>query len=156
MNQELVDFYSDVGRDSKGRKLQDILAWEDPNEWEKCHDFIQWVFPLPEPSRFNPDAPLLDAETLQVFRTTPRIYRNVTKAYLMAHRFLFVKEPTWLEPGDHNHLRITRIIRFLNLMGSTKMSSQIHKHAVELAEANPGAVSKTTLEFWRQASLPIV
>jgi hypothetical protein len=52
----LLDFYRGLGTDTEGRLLTDILAWPDA-EFEEVHDFIQWRFP--EPSQYNPDAPLL-------------------------------------------------------------------------------------------------
>lgn len=152
MNTQLLEFYLDQGTDSRGRTLQEIVAWEDPAEWEKCHDFIQWVFPLPEPSRFNPNAPLLDEDTLEVFRTSPRIQVNIAKAYAFAQRFLWIKGVSWLQPGDHNHLRITRIIRFLNLTGNTMAANHVYKMVCQLAKTSPDSISDTTLEFWQQAN----
>jgi hypothetical protein len=49
----LLDFYRGVGADTEGRRLEDILAWPD-DDLEEVHDFIQWLFPLPEPSRASP------------------------------------------------------------------------------------------------------
>lgn len=44
----IVDFYLG-GQDSKGRTLDDILAFSD-QQFEAGHDFIQWIFPLHEKS----------------------------------------------------------------------------------------------------------
>jgi hypothetical protein len=52
----LTDFYRGAGSDSEGRSLADLWNLSD-DEMEDIHDFIQWMFPLREPSRFNPDAP---------------------------------------------------------------------------------------------------
>ena len=153
MNIQLLEFYLDQGTDSRGRMLKEILAWKDPAEWEKCHDFIQWVFPLPEPSRFNPNAPLLDEETLEAFRSSAHIQANIAKAYVFAQRFLWNNGVTWLQPGDHNQLRITRIIRFLNLTGKHLAAKNVYGQVTQLAKTRPEAVSDLTLEFWRQASL---
>jgi len=54
----LVNFYRGESRDAEGRFLEELLAWND-DELEEVHNFVQWLFPLPEPSQFNPDAPLL-------------------------------------------------------------------------------------------------
>lgn len=152
MNTALISFYLNEGADSRGRYFRDIVAWEDPNEWEKCHDFIQWVFPLPEASRFNPDAPLLDPDTLEVFRSSQGIQINAGKAYIFAQRFLWQqKETSWLKEGDHNHLRITRIIRFFNLIGFEKAARHVYNNVVQLASTRPGVVSETTLDFWALA-----
>ena len=48
----LVAFYRDGARDDEGRTLAEILAWDD-DRLEEIHDFIQWLFPLPERSGAN-------------------------------------------------------------------------------------------------------
>ena len=58
---DLIEFYRGIAPDSEGRTLADLWAFSD-DEMEEVHDFIQWMFPLREPSRFNPDAPLLTDE----------------------------------------------------------------------------------------------
>lgn len=155
MNLTLIQFYLGIGTDSEDRFLQDILAWQSMKEWEGSHTFIQWVFPLPEPSRFNPDAPLLDAETLEVFKASQACMKHAAKAYIFAQRFLWQKGVTWMQPMDHNHLRITRIIRFFNLIGYTHAAKHIYLNVTQIARRDPKAVSEDTLEYWRQALLPI-
>ena len=54
----VVAFYRGEMPDSQGRRLADIQAWDD-ERLEIVHDYIQWLFPLPERSAFNPKAPLL-------------------------------------------------------------------------------------------------
>ena len=68
MNKPIVDFYSGKTKDSSGRTLMEIHAWG-YDELEKIHDYIQWLFPLPEPSQYNPLAPVLDAEQIAIFQT---------------------------------------------------------------------------------------
>ncbi len=52
----VLAFYRGEAADARGRWWRDILAKSD--EWlEATHDYIQWLFPLPERSAFNPDAP---------------------------------------------------------------------------------------------------
>jgi hypothetical protein len=62
----LVEFYFGRATDSEGRLLHEIWEWGD-DDFEEVHDFVQWLFPLPEPSRFNPDAPLLTEEDVASF-----------------------------------------------------------------------------------------
>ena len=65
-NSRLVAFYQGNGRDHRGRLLRDIHAF-DFDELEFHHDYIQWLFPLPEPSGANPAAPLLTKEDIAAF-----------------------------------------------------------------------------------------
>jgi hypothetical protein len=68
-------FYRGEGEDHCGRKLRQIIAKSDV--WlEETHDYIQWLFPLPTASRFNPDAPILkrdlsDARLLRLLLQSP-------------------------------------------------------------------------------------
>ena len=62
----ILDFYSGVGPDHRGRFLHEILRWSD-TDLERLHDYIQWLFPLSERSGFNPSAPLLDEYTIRQF-----------------------------------------------------------------------------------------
>jgi hypothetical protein len=64
---KLLDFYHLTGRDSEGRRLDDIWTWSD-EELEHCHDFIQWMFPLDAPSSVNADAPLVTEQDRAAFR----------------------------------------------------------------------------------------
>ena len=63
----IVRFYRLDGTDARGRMLNEILGWEDPR-LESVHDYIQWLFPLPEPSAFNPYAPILSEATIRTFQ----------------------------------------------------------------------------------------
>jgi hypothetical protein len=58
--QRLLAFYEGTGMDDAGRTLSAILA-SDVETLEAEHDFIQWLFPLPERSPVNPEAASLQA-----------------------------------------------------------------------------------------------
>lgn len=83
----IFDFYRDekgVPNPSGYTHFDIVRNWSD-DEWEGIHDFIQWVFPLKEPSNFNPDAPLLTDEDIAIFRADPELQQAV---FLSFHRFL--------------------------------------------------------------------
>ena len=44
----VLSFLEGEGRDAAGRLIGEILALND-HELERRHDFIQWLFALPEP-----------------------------------------------------------------------------------------------------------
>src|SRR5947209_4025975 len=83
----LLDFYRGLKTDTEGRFLNEILAW-DEDDFEAVHDFIQWLFPLPEPSQFNPDAPLLTKADIIAFKTDPALHANLLKSFDRILRFL--------------------------------------------------------------------
>src|ERR1019366_4159005 len=128
----LVDFYRDLETDAEGRLLEDVLAWPD-DDLEAVHDFIQWLFPLPEPSQFNADAPLLTHEDIAAFKSDPVLQANLMKSFQRILAFLglslsegkVVESPNfkarvadvWASP-NHNLLRTSRILRSLTLLGT--------------------------------------
>jgi hypothetical protein len=87
----LLDFYRGQARDEDNRLLADLWAWSDA-DLEEVHDYIQWMFPLPEPSRFNLDAPLLTDDDIAAFRddlsdgTAERLASAVAPLCVMGRR----------------------------------------------------------------------
>ena len=75
----LLRFYRLEGADARGRTLPEIWAW-DAARLEGVHDYIQWLFPLPEPSAFNPYAPILTQATIEAFRADPELRQRLLSA----------------------------------------------------------------------------
>jgi hypothetical protein len=136
---ELIKFYRGEGVDDNQRTIIDILDMN-IDEWECCHNFIQWIFPLPEPSQFNIKAPLLTKEDIQIFKTDSIIQQNICRAYLSFLSFLGLcynkvdnlvifdtdRILRFLGPLNHNHLRITRVLRFITLIGRDKDAIKLY------------------------------
>lgn len=68
----LVSFYEGTGRDHRGRHLSEILQWG-AGRLELSHDYIQTLFPLPEGSGVNWDAPIIDRQVFDAFRSRPEL-----------------------------------------------------------------------------------
>lgn len=66
----LVDFLMGVGPDGSGRRIGEVLAFDDA-QLERRHDFIQWLFPLPEPSRTVPGSPVLLPRDVAALKAVP-------------------------------------------------------------------------------------
>jgi hypothetical protein len=171
MPNPLVQFFRLEAPDDRGRMFDQILAQDD--DWlESTHDYIQWVFPLNERSRFNTTAPLLDAEVISEFREdqglqdrAEAIFERMLNFYGLRLTQTEIGEPTverahnyedrrrnWLRPSNHNFLRITRILKSLNLMGldplAAAFSIQLRKIYVEESEI----IGSGTLRFWKRAA----
>lgn len=162
----IIDFYQGTGTDRAGRKIEDIWSWDD-RRLEMVHDYIQWLFPLPDPSRFNPSAPLLSAEDRSAFRLSPELQaRAVRSLDLMlsflglvreAHRIVraptfAARAPNWLEPANHNYLRLTRILLFLDLVGLETQARALLSCLEDIAAVEGRqAIGARTLQFWREA-----
>lgn len=145
----LLDFYRGRGTDHRGRTFDDLIALSD-DEFERQHDFIQWLFPLPEPSLFNPDAPLLTEEDRLAFfpggADADVLHANVMRAY---QRFMDFLEEThqWLRHSDHNHLRITRAIKFLVMTGHESQAKTLLGYCV----GNHPNLNERSRKIWVQA-----
>jgi hypothetical protein len=170
---EILAFYSGRSTDPRGRRLLDIQQWPD-DLLESNHDFIQWMFPLMEPSSVHPEAPILDQETIREFKAHSELQQNLRASFRRMLAFYglelntdcglavrlrpdFVHQSTgWLWPGNHNHLRITRIIRSLRLLGLEAEAQAFFKCLSELYAEETGRgiprITATTFQFWSAAA----
>ena len=160
----LLAFYRGQSPDTQGRYIADIWSW-DHRRLEMIHDYIQWLFPLPERSRFNPDAPLLTTADMAAFQDDPDLQARVLKSFdVMLGFFGLEREgavitrgadfttPHWFAPLNHNHLRLTRILLFPGHAG-LKAEARSLLACLEDIAAQEGltAITPHTLRFWRAA-----
>jgi hypothetical protein len=161
----ILDFYSGKGADTEGRSLADILAWSD-DALEEVHDFIQWLFPLPEPSQFNPDAPLLAQEDIAAFHAEPALQANVRKSFARILTFLGLAASdgkvvpganfsaraadVWAAP-NHNWLRITRILRSLTLLGLVDEARSLFGWLEATYTSRKFPIPADTFRYWSAA-----
>lgn len=141
----IIDFYRGTGRGA-GRTFEQVVAL-DNIALEYGHDWVQWVFPLPEPSKAQPQSPVMTEADLQVFREDPEIRARIYTALLRFWRFL-METHRWHRAHDHNHLRITRVLRFLTLTWFHTEAKDIY-HWVETDKRCEAP--ERTREFWREA-----
>lgn len=164
----LIRFYLGVGRDHAGRTLEEILAWPD-DRLEAVHDYIQWLFPLATPSRFNPHTPILTADDTVMFRKEGTCHYNFLRAYDRMLKFyglecdnadpeeIYVcpaltfeaRKRVWLTPGNHNYLRITRILRSCQLLGCSAYASGLFDCLNQLYRNAGGLIGVETYSHWR-------
>jgi hypothetical protein len=147
-------FLEGIGTDHRGRSIIHILAFDDQS-LEAVHDYIQWLFPLPERSRFNAEAPVLTRADVEAIAASPLARRNLLTAADRLRRF-YESNSHWLTAVDHNHLRITRIIRSLRMLVGAEEARAFHARIEELVAAAGNPVAPEALDHWRhsaQASL---
>jgi hypothetical protein len=164
----LIAFYAGQRPDHRGRLLSEIQNW-DFEQLEDVHDFIQWLFPLPEPSPVNPSAPTLDRASIEEFRRRPDLQAALLTSFrtmLAFYGFELVSEtppeirrsqnfaeqsPNWLSPNNHNHLRITRILRALRLLGLEAYAQAFFDALDAIYKEKPARITATTYDFWQRA-----
>jgi Opioid growth factor receptor (OGFr) conserved region len=161
----LVDFYRGVKTDIEGRLLMDVLAWPD-DDLEEVHDFIQWLFPLPEPSQYNSDAPLLTNEDIAAFKSDPVLQANLMKSFerilaffglalsdgkvVVGQNFTARVADAWASP-NHNWLRISRIFRSLTLLGMEAHAQALYEWLGATYTSREFPISADTIRYWTEA-----
>lgn len=164
----VLAFYEGRGRDQSGRTLADVLAFDFLSR-ESEHDYIQWLFPIPEPSGANPHAPVLTDAAICEFRARPELRQRLLDSFRFMLDFfglelargdtgepvvregpdLIRRAEVWLYPGSHNFLRISRILRCLRLLGLDTEAAAFLSWLEDLHRRRPELVPERTLRYWR-------
>lgn len=157
---------------------------------ESNHHYIQIIFPLPEPSRVNPSAPLIDFETFVYFRGDVLIRRELRQAFRKMLTFYGLtisltspvqhperyfayypqlddrtkfykiepcpltfasKRDSWVCYWGHNHLRITRIIRSMRILGCQAEAEAFYR-ALMLVHEETNMISFKSIQYWTRAA----
>ncbi len=166
---KLVSFYFGNCKNTEDRTIYEIWDFNDDElEWE--HSYIQWLFPLSEPSNFNPDAPLVTDQDVKDFKNSYELRVRLTRSAQVFCQFLGLKldyEDFKLNPwrcgkdehfnervvlwkhANHNWLRITRMLTSLCLLGCKEAADAIFVQLKELHEE--GYVSENSFGYWERA-----
>jgi hypothetical protein len=145
----VLAFLRGEGVDGAGRGLFDVLAFDDAT-LEQRHDFIQWLFPLDEPSAAVPGAPVLSPAEAAAIRDDTLAQCALAAATDRMDGF-YRRTTRWLAPHDHNHLRITRIIRSLRLLAGDAAADAFRDAILWRVEATRAPVSARSRGYWMTA-----
>jgi hypothetical protein len=162
----IVAFYQNENVHPLKYTLEEMWTWDD-RKIESLHSFIQWMFPLKEPSANSLDAPILTKEDIEQFKTDPEIRARLMKSFLMMihyYGFAFsddntsiVKGPDfetrsgWLYPSNHNYLRITRILKCLVLSNFQNEAVMFYKALEEIYKTHGRYIGPTSYRYWCNA-----
>jgi hypothetical protein len=151
----IVDFLRGEGTDHILRSYDDMLSVTDL-EMEKCHDQIQWMFPLHEFSKHAKTCPIITPETVAKAQNHLSVRDNLLRATDRMEKFFGIglyedrdKQRQWCKNHNHNLLRVTRIIRCLRLFGMEEAAEDFYNKVVPVGEYF--GVSSFTLSKWQQA-----
>jgi hypothetical protein len=170
----LIGFYEGTTTDNRGRWLREIQSW-DFSKLEAVHDYVQWLFPLRKRSPVNPAAPSLDQEAISEFRARPELRAELIRTLEVMLRFYgfslagSLEEPkvicsddfepraaNWMTSGNHNHLRITRILGCLRALGCENYGEAFFRALQEVywseLQDRTRAISDQSFAFWRSAT----
>lgn len=159
-------FLTGNGTDKYGRTHRQILSMSD-FKLETTHNYIQWLFPLDTPSNYA-DSIVLTDEMIASFISDKKILDNMQLAFDRMMRFygfgrnehgqLMVvasrlrMRMTWLNRGNHNFLRLTRILKSLRLFGLSDLDHELFAILQNLA--NEYTFLSEPYEYWKDAVIP--
>ena len=164
-----IAFLIGEGVDQSGRNIADYWNF-DAAKWEQCHDHMQWAFPTRTKSAFNAGAPIVPddykfdgngeviaalTELLNRYLKSLGIVRT-RREYDNALTFVWCpNEPQhfhWVRKGDHNMLRMTRVMECLTIFGMLEERDALYDELVfGIAAESPLVFDAKTLVFWAAA-----
>ncbi|WP_112661612.1 opioid growth factor receptor-related protein [Microvirga flavescens] len=142
-------YLAGLGTDDSSRTLDDALAFSD-DALEYVHDYIQWLFPLPTRSMAQPGAPILTPQDIAQIRTDERALANLQRASQRMREF-YERTDGWLTFNDHNHLRITRILRSLKLLVGPEVANDFYAFIAKRHENANAPVNPRNVRYWTEA-----
>lgn len=169
MPSPILRFYRHQGPDHAGRMLAEIWHWPHAS-LEAHHDFIQWLFPLDAPSGANPQAPVLTEDDIAQYRHDPMLRMYLRRSFeklldfygfgvinsggqarVIAASNAVVRQQVWITPGNHNYLRLTRMVKSLRLLGEAELADALRAGLEQVAEQHKETIGEETVRYWREA-----
>jgi len=152
MEDPLIKFLEGSEKDFQGRLIKDIWDYSD-QEIENIHDFIQVIFPLDQRSKYSSSRFFIkDQALIPKIQKSSLAQSNFRQSYEWFLGFL-ERNPKWQKGYDHNQLRITRIIKSLNLLSSYESALTFYQSMVGLIK-DDHCISQTTYDYWLEALKP--
>lgn len=165
----ILEFYRGHRPKPRGRYLGELQA-QSFEDLERVHDYIQWLFPLPEASSANAEAPILSSADIRAFvveealRTALlcsfttmlrfygfRVHEGANAIEVVRAEDFPTRSSVWLSPFNHNFLRISRILRSLSLLGCGAYATALLRCLTELYEQAPEVIGNVAFGYWRNA-----
>ena len=142
----IINFLIGDESDDVDRLVHDYIDMDDA-EWESDHRMIQWAFPLPEPSGAQPGSPIATQDDYNTISIHPVLKGRLL---MLLGRYIAFLDRTynWRRAKDHNHLRITRVLRCLTLSGLGDVAVEFHGYVTTITQ---GDIGKETLHYWSEA-----
>lgn len=145
----LTGFLDGSTPDSRGRYITEIYSLSDQGI-ENTHDFIQWVFPLREASRAVFNAPVLSENDVRDIRDSEMAQENLSRSSDWYLGFL-KRNKHWMTKYDHNHLRITRVIKSIRILVGDQEADKFRTQIFEILGDAKSKIDPKAVSFWMDA-----
>jgi hypothetical protein len=167
----IADFYSGKIVHPKRFGIEAIWQWND-GQLEFEHTYIQWLFPLVERSKSEPDSPILKDSDIEGFNGSDELKTKLAKSLELMLRFYGFRlvhkpniekpiiEPSekfderamrWLNSNNHNYLRITRILKSLTLLGLSAEALEFFAALQRIYIQHEIKIGSYTYGYWKKA-----
>jgi hypothetical protein len=103
-----------------------------------------------EKSLSVPGVPTLSTADIEKIRASEVARANLERSAQWYLGFL-KRNNHWIKTYDHNHLRITRVIKALNLLLSQRAALTFLNSVLEVAGDRVNSVSQDAIRFWKSA-----
>lgn len=159
--EDFINFYSGEGKNWSGHTIDEILNFSN-DQLEVIHNYIQWIFPTTETSKFNKDVPIMTEEIIKTFKKNPKCKLNMLKCFKRMLNFYGLKledklviknidykerSYDWIYIHPHNHMRITRILKSLKLFGFKEEHDAFLKILKEIYKENQSSL-RNSYQYW--------
>ena len=145
----IKSFIEGLEPDPMGRTFDNILSYNDA-DIENVHNFIQWLFPLDEPSQAVAGSPVLSGTDIKEIRASNTAKINLLHASEWYLGFL-ERNRQWVTMYDHNHLRITRVIKSLRLLIGDWEADEFRAKVFTLLGDEKSKIDLKALSFWTKS-----
>lgn len=147
---DIIKFYRGEKCNSK-HILENVWCYTS-SQLETIHDYIQWLFPLNVVSECQPYSPILTEEDIFEFRSSNELKLKIIKSVQVFMNFLKENQEIWVTKFNHNHLRITRMLRFLTLIGlEYEANARLQEILMIIFEKDDDRPLATAYKFWAEA-----
>lgn len=145
----LLDFLEAKGTDYQGRVIRQIWSFDD-GQIETTHDFIQWLFPLPLEKPSQMSRPTITPSGENRIKASRKAMDNMCISQDWYLGFLS-RNKDWLSNYNHNHLRITRLLKSSSIFFDVPHSENLFSRILTLAGRDQEKIGAKALAYWSLA-----
>lgn len=165
-NTNIINYLETKSKRKRSNKIID--------KWKRCyvylecnHSYIQWWFPLNEKSNHNHKAPILTEKDICEIQKNEMIKESIiysfdvmlnfyglerkyeTTQVRRKNNYKFIKR-RWIRNGNHNFLRITRILKCLKICGLEDYARGFYNELCNIYQENKFIIGKS-INYWNDA-----
>lgn len=127
----LREFLKNNETDIYHRYISEIWSFND-EQIETTHNFIQFLFPLTQPSKNSLNKIYINSDDLLYeLKSDKKVRESIIYSSNWYFSFL-ERNQHWQTYYDHNHLRISRVIESLNVIVSKRQANRFYKQVLDI------------------------